>query len=196
MSEAINDGIKWIMIVGAVGCFAAFFALFVVFAFSGRVKDREDLGGNVFVLGELPVQKNKKKPIFVDRMIYHIFGVTMKSSEYEGRISAIAQTLGRMLENEEKKQGTIALVGDAEGVELRAIEEHLTKSMPEGMKTVVVGNILTDAEANRTAYSSDGVVLAVQDDVTLKKAYRQMRDQLEACSVKVWGVILAGCQAI
>ena len=69
MGEAIKDGIKWIIIAGVAGCLAAVFALSVVFAFSGKIKDREDLGNKVFVLGELPVQKGKRKQNCLDRIV-------------------------------------------------------------------------------------------------------------------------------
>ena len=196
VGEAIKDGIKWIIIAGVAGCLAAVFALSVVFAFSGKIKDREDLGNKVLVLGELPVQKGKKKQNCLDRIVYHIFGVAMKCSEYDGRVAAIAQTLGKMLENEEKSQGTIALVGDAESTELSTIAKQLTKTMPAGMQTVAAGNILTNAEANQEIYKADAVAIVVTEDATMSKVYRQMVNQLEACEVKTLGVILTNCPGI
>ena len=196
VGEAIKDGIKWIIIAGVAGCLAAMFALSVVIAFSGKIKDREDLGNKVFVLGELPVQKGKRKQNCLDRIVYHIFGVAMKCSEYDGRVAAIAQTLGKMLENEEKSQGTIALVGDAESTELSTIAKQLTKTMPAGMQTVAAGNILTNAEANQEIYKADAVAIVVTEDATMCKVYRQMVNQLEACEVKTLGVILTNCPGI
>lgn len=193
LGEAIKDGIKYLIIAGAAGVFLAVFALFVVYAFSGKIKAQEDLGTGAYVLGELPGKGGKKKQCFLDRLIYHIFGVTLKESEYEGRLAAMAQSMGRMLSEMESTPGTIALVGDVEKVELDRLAEQFTKEMPEGMQVVAAGNILTGSEAAKTVYAADGVVIIAKEDITTRKTYQQIRSNLEVCGVKVMGAVLIDC---
>ena len=68
--------------------------------------------------------------------------------------------------------------------------------MPAGMQTVAAGNILTNAEANQEIYKADAVAIVVKEDATMRKVYRQMMNQLEACEVKTLGVILTNCPGI
>lgn len=196
LEEAIKDGMKYLIIAGAAGCFLAVFALFVVYAFSGKIKDREDLGSQVFVLGELPGKAGKKKLCVLDRLIYHIFGVTLKESEYEGRLAAMAQSMGRMLTEMKGTSGTIALVGDIEKAELEQLAEQFTKEMPEGMKAVAAGNILTGSEAAKTVYAADGVVIVAKEDITTRKTFQEIWNHLEVCGVKIMGAVLTGCQTV
>lgn len=192
--HAIRNGIKWMLLAGVLGGFVGVAVLFVKYMFSGRIKSAEDLGRGMFVLAELPVRGQKKSKI--DRLVYRIFGVAVKESEYDGRVEAMALSLDKMLKGRGLEKGTIAFVGDVRENAVRALVKQVGQMLPDAYKAVAAGNITLEPAAAKAAYDADAIVLVAEQDVTMKKAYEQICGKLEACKLKVMGAVLFGVECV
>ncbi len=194
MQAAVKNGIKWILIAGVGGGFLGCAVLFVKYMFSGRIKSAEDLGHNVFALAELPAKGQKKNA--VDRLVYRIFGIAARESEYDSRVEAMALSLERMLRARQFEEGKIAFVGDVKETELKALVKQVGNTLPSAYKAVAAGNIIAEPAAAKAAYDADAVVLVVKQDVTMKKIYAQLCGKLSACKVEVLGAVLFGVESM
>lgn len=191
---AVKNGILWILIGGVLGGFMVFAVLAVKCMFSGRIKGAEDLGHGMFTLAELPARGKKKSAI--DRLMYRIFGVAVRESEYDGRVEAMALSVEKMLRGRELDKGTIAFVGDVKENALRAFAKQVGQMLPDTYKAVAAGNIMLEPAAAKAAYDADAVILVAEQDVTMKKSYEQMCGRLEACKQKVLGAVIFGVESV
>lgn len=192
--SAVKNGIKWFIIAAAAGGFLSFAVLFVKYMLSGRIKSADDLGRNIYTLAELPVRRKKKSAI--DRLIYRLFGIAVKESEYDSRLEAMALSLKKMLDAGQGEKGMIAFVGDVEETELKNFVKQVGNALPEAYKAVAAGDIIAEPAAAKAAYEADAVVLVAEQDVTMKKNYAQIHDKLFACKVEILGVVLLGVESI
>lgn len=194
MSSAVKRGIKWILIAGVGGGLLGCVVLFVKYMFSGRIKSAEELGYSVPMLAELPVRGKKKNVI--DRLIYRIFGVIIKASEYDSCLEAMALSLEKMLDVRQFEKGMIAFVGDVKETELKALVKQVGESLPVKYKAVAAGDIIAAPAAAKAAFEADAVVLVAAQDMTMKKKYEQICDKLSGCKIEIIGVVLLGVESI
>lgn len=195
LAAAVKSSIKWVLIGAVLGGFLGAAVLFVMYIFSGRIGSAEDLGYGVSVLAELPARGRRKNGI--DKLIYRLFGIVIKESEYDSRVGAMALSLGRMLDAMQLEKGTIVFVGDVKETEVKAFVEQVGKALPAAYKAVAAGgDIIADPENAKAAYEADAVVLVAEQDVTMKKIYAQIRSKLSACKVEVLGAVLFGVESV
>lgn len=194
MKAAAKNGVKWILLAGVGGGFLSCVILFIKYMLSGRIKSVDDLGHRVFALAELPARGQKKNAI--DRLVYRIFGVVAKESEYDSRVEAMALSLEKMLRARGVKAGTIAFVSDIKEAELKAFVKQVGNMFPSEYKVAAAGDIVAEPAAAKAAYEAAAVVLVVKQDVTMKKVYAQMCSKLDACRVEIMGAVLAGVECM
>lgn len=194
MGAAVKNGIKWILIAAVGGGFLSCVVLFVKYMMSGRIKSADDLGHDIFTLAELPAQGKKKNAI--DRLVYRVFGVAVKESEYDSRVEAMALSLEKMLCARQFKEGTVAFAGDLKETELKAFVKQVGNKLPAAYKLAAAGDIIAEPAAAKAAYDADAVVLVAKQDVTMKKTYAQICRKLEACKIEVLGAVLFGVESL
>lgn len=193
-ASAVKNGIKWIIIAAVGGGFLCGAVLFVKYLLSGRIKSSEELGQGVFTLAELPARGKKKNAI--DRLIYRLFGVVIKESEYDGRVETMALSLEKMLHARQCEEATVAFVGDVKETEMKALVKQVESMLSVKYKAVAAGDIIAEPAAAKMAYDADAVVLVAEQDVTMKKKYVQIYDKLSACKIEILGAVLLGMESV
>lgn len=193
-ASAVKNGIKWIIIAAVGGGFLGCAVLFVKYLLSGRIKSSEELGQGVFTLAELPARGKKKNAI--DRLVYRLFGIVVKESEYDSRVETMALSLEKMLHARQCEEAVIAFVGDVKEAELKALAKQAGNLLSAKYKVVAAGDIIAEPAAAKAAYDADAVVLVAEQDVTMKKKYVQACDKLSVCKVEILGAVLFGVESV
>lgn len=196
--DAVKEGLKWAALTGTIAVVVIFVLYSLGYVLSKLVQDRDEFDGWGCFVAELPRSYKKRSFQWVDRLVGKWFLGNVQANEYETRLSAVAKQMGEAAKlSSQKTEPTLALVGDLPQEELVALATSMQKAKSvTGVRFVVAGNPLLEAEAIESILTADDVVLVAKQEYTKKETVYQMREQVQGLKKALAAVVLTDADAV
>ena len=193
--HAVRNAIKWGILGGVGGAILLGVVYCLAYIMSGKVEGSYLTALGLNVIGELPVQSDKKVA-GIDLLLCKMFGIRMQRSEYADRLSAVAIHTGQLWKTlQDPANNKIAVVSDLKAEEVAAVTAVMQDKLSGECAMVQAGNLLVSADASKKAEEASAVVLVAKQGASFKKDVEAMVQMLRACDKKILGVVLTGVDA-